>query len=208
VPKVVDAYSGSTKHSCRLRIRKEIFGGKTVSEHVILAAVDGSQNALIAAGVAARFAQLLGGRLGLVTALQVPSVPLGFGSGLFSGDLKQKLLEDARAEAEENLSGVAARIQEGCGLALPEYFIVQGSPEIEIPKIVAADERIIMVVVGQHGFGTESKPRGLPHALGGLGAKLSLALRIPVLLVPADAAEGQICGGILDLRLGKSQAED
>ncbi|MEL5847849.1 MAG: universal stress protein [Candidatus Igneacidithiobacillus chanchocoensis] len=169
-------------------------------KHLVLAAVDGSQNALVAAGVAARFAKLVSGRLGLVTVLQVPRVPLGFGSGLFSDDLRERLMEEARAEAEGALQGVAERIHTACGLLqMPEYFIVTGVPEVEIPKIVAADPQIIMVVVGRQGFGTESKPRGLPHALGDLGAKLSMSLRVPVLTVPADALEGQICAGIAQI---------
>ncbi|MCE5360659.1 universal stress protein [Candidatus Igneacidithiobacillus taiwanensis] len=170
-----------------------------MTEHLVLAAVDGSQNALVAAGVAARFAKLLSGRLGLVTVLQVPRGPLGFGSGLFSGGLRERLMEEARAEAEGTLQGVAERIHAACGLQMPEYFIATGVPEVEIPKIVASDPQIIMVVVGRQGFGTESKPRGLPHALGDLGAKLSMSLRVPVLTVPADALEGQICAGIAQI---------
>ncbi|MEY2341290.1 universal stress protein [Acidithiobacillus sp. IBUN Pt1247-S3] len=178
-----------------------------MAEHLILAAVDGSQNALVAAGVAARFASLLSGRLGLVTVLQVPQVPLGFGSGLFSEGLRDRLMQEARAEAEKTLQGVAERIHEACGLHLPEYFIASGVPEVEIPKIVAADAQIIMVVVGRQGFGTESKPRGLPHALGDLGAKLSLSLRVPVLTVPTDALEGQICAGVAQLGAEAKQEE-
>lgn len=182
-------------------IRRKIFRwGAQMAEHLILAAVDGSQNALVAAGAAARFASLLSGHLGLVTVLQVPRSPMGFGSGVFSEGLRDRLLEDARAEAEKNLQGVAERIHEACGLGMPEYFIAVGAPEVEIPKIVAANEGVIMVVVGRQGFGTEGKPRGLPHALGNLGAKLSLSLKVPVLTVPADALEGQICPGIENLR--------
>lgn len=185
-------------------IRKTFCGGVIMAEHLILTAVDGSQNALVAAGVAAKFASLLSGRLGLVTVLQVPRVPLGFGSGLFSDGLRDRLMEEARAEAEKTLQGVAERIHEACGLQMPEYFIATGIPEVEIPKIVVADPQIMMVVVGRQGFGTESKPRGLPHALGDLGAKLSLSLKVPVLTVPSDALDGHICAGIDKLR---SQAE-
>ena len=168
-----------------------------MSEHVILAAVDGSENALLAAAVAARFTHLLGGHLGLVTTLQVPTVPLGFGGGLFSSDLKNRLLVDARIEAEENLRGVAERIQEHCGILLPEYYLVEGAPEVEIPRLVEQDPHIIMVVVGQRGYGTESRPLGLSHLLGGLGAKLSLTLKVPVLMVPPDTPLDQICAGVM-----------
>ncbi len=179
-----------------------------MDDHLILAAVDGSQNALIAAGVAARLAKLLGGRLGLVTVLQVPRVPLGFASGLFTEGLRDRLMEEARTEAEKSLQGVAERIQQACGLALPEYFLATGVPEIEIPKIIESDSRIMMVVVGREGFGTESKPRGLPHALGDLGAKLSMTLKVPVLIVPQDLHENHLCEGLRQLTAAIESSEN
>ncbi len=168
-----------------------------MSDQVILAAIDGSENALLAAGVAARFSRLLDAHLGLVTALHVPSAPLGFGGGLFSGDLTQRLLAEARLEAESNLRAVAERIEEHCGIVLPEYFLLEGAPEIEIPRLVRENSQVIMVVVGQHGYGTESKPRGLPHRLGEFGAKLSLSLQVPVLTVPPDTRPELFCAGVL-----------
>ncbi|MBU2758950.1 universal stress protein [Acidithiobacillus sulfurivorans] len=167
-----------------------------MSAPVLLTAIDGSQNALLAAAVAARFSRLLGARLGLVTSLHVANDPLGFGGGLFSRDLTDRLLAEARLEAESNLRAVAERIEEHCDIGLPEYFLLEGDPEQEIPHLVQSLPETIMVVVGQRGFGTESKPRGLPHLLGGLGAKLSLALAVPVLLVPPDTNIDQLCSAV------------
>ncbi|PKY10425.1 universal stress protein [Acidithiobacillus marinus] len=169
-----------------------------MSDQVILTAIDGSQNALVAAAVAARFSRLLGMHLGLVTALHIPGDPLGFGAALFSSGLTDRLLAEARLEAESNLCAVAARIAEHCGIPLPEYFLLEGAPEQEIPRLVQSNPEVSMVVLGQRGFGTESKPKGLPHLLGGLGAKLSLTLSVPVLLVPPDMNLDQLCAPICD----------
>lgn len=167
-----------------------------MSDPVILTAIDGSQNALVAAAVAARFSRLLGAHLGLVTALHIASDPLGFGGALFSSGLTDRLLAEARLEAESNLRAVAERIAEHCGIRLPEYFLLEGAPELEIPRLVQSNSDISMVVLGQRGFGTESKPKGLPHLLGGLGAKLSLTLSVPVLLVPPNIDLDQLCAPV------------
>ncbi|WP_414039780.1 universal stress protein [Acidithiobacillus sp. M4-SHS-6] len=167
-----------------------------MSDQVILTAIDGSQNALVAAAVAACFSRLLGMHLGLVTALHMASDPLGFGGGLF--DLTHRLLAEARQEAECNLRAVAERIATHCGIRLPEYFLLEGAPEQEIPRLVQSDPEISMVVLGQRGFGTESKPKGLPHLLGGLGAKLSMTLSVPVLLVPPDTNPDLLCASVRD----------
>lgn len=168
-----------------------------MSEPVILAAVDGSENALVAAGVAARFAQLLGGRMGLVTALQIAGDSLAFGGGLLVGDLKNRLLEEARTAAEDNMRGVAERLQEQCRISMPEFFLREGSPEHEIPKLVQENPDVAMVIVGKQGYGTESRPRGLPHFLGGLGGKLSAALPVPVLIVPPDIHPELLCAQLI-----------
>jgi nucleotide-binding universal stress UspA family protein len=76
---------------------------------VILAAVDGSENSLVAAGVGARLATMLHARLGLVHVLDVP--PLNFWVRV-----EDRMKEDIRAQAEQLPTDVSRRIARACNL--------------------------------------------------------------------------------------------
>jgi len=162
---------------------------KPTPNGTILVAIDGSRNSLLAAGVAARMAAVLNTHLGLIHILDVP--PLSFWVGVES-----RMKEDIRAQAEARLTDTAARITEACGV-IPEFYIVEGVPEEEIQRAVKGDPEILMVVLGSHGVATEKKAElRLHRRMGRLGAKLTEALPVPVMLVPPDVPSSQICSGL------------
>lgn len=159
---------------------------------LILAGVDGSQNSLLAAGVAARMASLIGAHLGLIHVLDEPV--LGYWGGLHD-----RMAEDVRTEAETTLADVAQRVQRVCGMT-PEIFIETGLPEDAIPRVADAEAGVMMVVVGRHGLDGERHARPLHPRTGHVAAHLANLLSVPVVCVPPDIEVSQICDAIDQLR--------
>lgn len=159
---------------------------------LILAGVDGSQNSLLAAGVAARMASLTNAHLGLVHVLDEPV--LGYW-----GALHQRMTEEVREEAERTLSEVAQRVQRLCGVS-PEIFIENGLPEDAIARVAAREPGVMMVIVGRHGLDGEHHARLLNPRTGHVAAHLANHLSVPVMCVPPDIAASQICQAIDQLR--------
>lgn len=161
---------------------------------LIMAGVDGSQNSLLAAGVAARMASLIGARLGLIHVLDEPV--LGYWGGLH-----ERMVESVREEAEKTLTDVAERVQRVCGMT-PEIFIETGLPEDAMPRVVASEPGVVMMIVGRHGLGGERHTRPLHPRTGHVAAYLASHLSVPVTCVPPDIAASQICEAIEQLRSG------
>jgi nucleotide-binding universal stress UspA family protein len=159
---------------------------------LILAGVDGSQNSLLAAGVAARMASLIGARLGLIHVLDEPV--LGYWGGLHD-----RMAEDVREEAEKTLADVAQRVQRVCGMT-PEIFIETGLPEDAIARVAGREPGVMMVIVGHHGLDGEHHARLLNPRTGHIAAHLAGQLSVPVMCVPPDIASSHICEAIDQLR--------
>jgi nucleotide-binding universal stress UspA family protein len=147
---------------------------------------------MVAAGAAARLTRMLGGRLGLIHVLDVP--PLNFWVGV-----EARMKEDIRTQAEATLLQIAERVEAVCSV-VPEYFIVEGLPEVEIRLVVEADPAIVMVVAGRHGVGTERRAGlTLGRSLGRLSEKLAADLSVPVLIVPPEGGSSDVCPDLRDL---------
>ncbi len=161
---------------------------------LVLAAIDGSRNSVLAAGIAARLSRRLEARLGLIHVLDVP--PLNFWVGV-----ETRMKEDIRAHAEATLLHISEQIKAMCNV-LPEYHIVEGLPEAEIRRVVAAEPRVVMVVAGRHGVGTERRAAlALGRSLGRLSEKLASDLPVPVLIVPPEFIPSDLCPTIQGLDL-------
>ena len=156
-----------------------------MSKGVILAAIDGSQNSLLAAGLAARLASLLGAHLGLIHVLDEPVVG-------FWGGLAARMKSDIRREAEATLTEFAARVTESCGV-VPEFFIEEGLPEDAIPRVVETREHAMMLVLGRIGLDGERRAHMRQRAIGHVTNRLLHHLGLPVLTVPADVDPNRIC---------------
>ncbi|HKJ08898.1 MAG TPA: universal stress protein [Gammaproteobacteria bacterium] len=167
----------------------------------ILVAIDGSRNSLVAAGVGARMARLLDAHLGLIHVLDEPVV--SFWSGV-----ETRMKEERRNQAEVTLGEMTDRIREICDV-VPEFYIVEGTPEVEILRTVKADPQIMMLVTGSHGVATEKKSHlRLRRSGNHLGTRLSEALPVPILVVPPDIPESHICSAMAEYRASYDDASD
>jgi nucleotide-binding universal stress UspA family protein len=160
---------------------------------VILVAVDGSQNSILAAGVAARLVKMLHARLGLVHVLDVP--PLNFWAGL-----DERMKQDIRAEAERLLTGVSQRIAEACELT-PTFYIGEGPPVQEICRLASEDPGVLMVVAGRYGVASEKRSRLTQGHSGEISRRLVGQLPVPLLLVPPDIELAHICADFAGLMI-------
>jgi nucleotide-binding universal stress UspA family protein len=158
----------------------------------VLVAIDTSHNSLLAMGVAARMARLLGAHLGLIHVLGLPELSVW-------GGVEAKMKDEIRLEAERRLSEISEKMHEVCEI-LPEFFILEGLPEEVIPKVVAEDPSIIMVVAGRQGLASERHSHlRLRHSTGRVTAKLSKLLMVPLLVVPPDVPLSHICPAMADM---------
>jgi nucleotide-binding universal stress UspA family protein len=159
---------------------------------LILVAIDGSKNSLAAAGVGARMAKLLGGRLGLIHVLDLP--PLDFWVGVES-----RMKEELRTQAEATLSGISERIAALCDV-VPEHYIVAGLPEQQIERVVTADPTVTMVVAGRFGIGAEKySTLSFRRTMGHVVEKLVMQLAVPILVIPPDIHPSHICPTMSEL---------
>jgi nucleotide-binding universal stress UspA family protein len=138
---------------------------------VILVAVDGSENSLVAAGVGARLATMLHARLGLVHVLDVP--PLNFWVRV-----EDRMKEDIRAQAEQLLTDVSRRIAGACNLT-PSFYIVEGSPDAELCRLGREQSDVLMLIAGRYGMASERRSRLARAHSGGLARKLVRQLPVP-----------------------------
>jgi len=169
-------------------------GGHENAAGVVLVAVDGSENSILAAGVGARLARMLHARLGLLHVLDVP--PLNFWAGVES-----RMKEDIRTQAEANLTAVAQRISRVCNLT-PYFCIVEGLPDEEIARVAAEDPGTLMVIVGRNGIAAEKHSNlGMRHQIGGLTHKLARQLPVPLLVIPPDLHPSHICPSLAEAML-------
>lgn len=167
----------------------------------ILVAIDGSRNSMLAAGVGARMARLLDAHLGMIHVLDEPTLSFWVG-------VETRMKEEIRAQAEATLSDIADRIGKVCDV-VPEFYIVEGIPEQEIPRTIKQGENIMMLVLGSHGIATEKRSHlRLRRASGHLGTRLSEVLTVPLLMVPPDVSESLICSAMAEFREPQMRPEE
>ena len=166
----------------------------------ILVAIDGSRNSMLAAGVGARMAKLLDAHLGLIHVLEVPTLSFWVG-------VETRMKDDIRAQAELSLTEIAEKMSAVCDI-VPEFYIVEGLPEQEIPRVAAEDAQVMMVIAGRYGVATEkSSHLKLRRAMGHLTTKLAEHLRVPLLVVPPDIPLSQICAALAEMENPSPAAE-
>jgi len=168
----------------------------------ILVAIDGSRNSMLAAGVAARMCRLLNAHLGLVHVLEVPPT-LSFWVGV-----ETRMKDEIRAQAEQRLTDIAARMKDVCDI-VPEFYILEGLPEDEISRVAnEQDGELLMVIAGRHGVATETHSHlKLRRRAGHLTSKLAEQLRVPLMVVPPDVPLSHICPAMAEMHAGQPAAE-
>jgi nucleotide-binding universal stress UspA family protein len=163
------------------------------SPGTFLVAIDSSHNSMLAAGVGARMAKLLGAHLGLIHVLGLPEQS-------FWGGVEARMKDDIRAEAERRLTAISEKMYSVCEI-MPEFFIVEGLPEDEIQKVVVEDPSIIMVIAGRQGVSSEKHSHlRLRRARGHVTTKLMESLKVPLLVVPPDIPLSQICPAMAEMQ--------
>ncbi|MBI1422342.1 MAG: universal stress protein [Gammaproteobacteria bacterium] len=165
----------------------------TDSPGTILVAIDSSRNSMLAAGVGARMARLLNAHLGLIHVLGLPEQS-------FWGGVEARMKDEIRGEAERHLTAITEKMHSVCDI-LPEFFIVEGLPEVEIPKVVAEDSSIIMVIAGRYGVASEKHSHlRLGRARGHVTVKLMETLRVPLMVVAPDVPLSHICPAMAEMQ--------
>jgi nucleotide-binding universal stress UspA family protein len=165
----------------------------------VLVAIDGSYNSMLGAGVGARMARLLNAHLGLIHVLDVPALSIW-------GGVEARMKDEIRAQAERQLTEIAEKMNAVCEI-LPEFFIVEGLPEEEIPKVAHEDSSVLMVIAGRHGIATEKQSHlRLRRSAGHLTSKLSELLHVPLLVVPPDVPLSHICPAMAEMQASESRA--
>jgi nucleotide-binding universal stress UspA family protein len=154
----------------------------------ILACVDGSENSRIAASFAARLTRLTGAHLSLLHVLHTPTFAHWAG-------IKSQMKREIRDQAERMVAEVARGVEESCGI-MPEFFIEEGLPREKIVETVRGDPAIRMVVVGATGEQGHRRSTVTGSLARHLGDRLTADLSCPLLVVPPDMEEGELCAGI------------
>ena len=148
---------------------------------------------MLAAGVGARMAKLLGAHLGLIHVLGLPEQS-------FWGGVEARMKDEIRAEAERKLTEISDKMHEVCDI-LPEFFIVEGLPEDVIPKVVTDDPSIIMVIAGRQGVASEKHSHlRLRRTRGHVTTKLTETLKVPLMVVPPDIPLSHICPAMAEMQ--------
>lgn len=163
------------------------------SPGTVLVAIDSSHNSMLAAGVGARMAKLLGAHLGLIHVLGLPEQS-------FWGGVEARMKDEIRNEAERHLTELSEKMHEVCEI-LPEFFIVEGLPEDEILKVVTDDPTIIMVIAGKQGVASEKHSHlRLRRGRGHVTTRLMETLKVPLLVVAPDIHMSHLCPAMAEMR--------
>lgn len=144
-----------------------------------LVCVDDSQDARTALRFACLRARKTGGALSLAYVIE----PTGFRQW---GAVEEKILEDARREAQEVLENLSGEVFDEFGVR-PEFNVREGDKADAILAAVDEDESIHAVVVG-----CAPEGKGSNRLMMGLTAELTRRLRIPVTIVPGNLSDRQL----------------
>jgi len=144
-----------------------------------LAVVDGTPEAEVALHFASRRAKHTGGGVTLLAVLEPGDFQHWLG-------VKNIMMEEARAEAENLLHRLAAQVNDYAGIT-PELVIREGKRPEQIKQLIEEDHAIAVLVLGA-GTGTEG-PGPLVTLVAGGGDE---AFRIPVTIVPGSLTQEEV----------------
>ena len=89
---------------------------------------------------------------------------------------------------------------------LPEYYILDGLPEVEITKVVEKDPSIVMVIAGRQGVAIEKHSHfRLRRATGHVTTELSESLKVPLLVVPPNVPTSHICPVMAEMQIQEAE---
>jgi nucleotide-binding universal stress UspA family protein len=173
---VMGSVSGSVvrhAHCPVMVVRGETQAGEPTVGPIVVA-IDGSEEAELAARAAAELSGGTGSEIHLVVVLPTPARM--YGPHFYSADMEKQFLERARAEAREFLDAQAERVHSGGG-RVAQTYLATGRPEEEIVEL-AEEIGAGMVVMGSRGFG------GVRRALmGSVSGSVVRHAHCPVLII-------------------------
>jgi nucleotide-binding universal stress UspA family protein len=148
-------------------------GGVDLTGPIVLA-VDGSEEAKMAARAAAKLSAGTGSEVHVIYVL--PSPERLYSHHSYSEEMKESLLEQVRTEARTFLDEQARGVGSGGG-AVAQTYLATGRPDEEIVEL-AEEVGAGMVVIGSRGLG------GISRALlGGVSESVSRHAHCPVMVV-------------------------
>ncbi|MBM3502281.1 MAG: universal stress protein [Alphaproteobacteria bacterium] len=100
--------------------------------------------------------------------------------------VKEKMREEAQAEAEELLRNLAALVNQESGM-LPELVVREGDSRDVVLKLIDEDRDIRVLVLG-----ASSSDEGPGPLVSYIAGKISGSMHIPVTIVPGSLTDVQI----------------
>ena len=143
------------------------------AERVFLVVVDDSAEMKVALRYACRRARKTKGRVALLYAIE----PQDHQHWMAVGDLMR---EEARAEAEQLLQKLAAKVNDWTG-TMPVLYVREGARGDELFKLIEEEPSISILVLG-----ASPGPKGPGPLVSLVAGKMAGKLRVPVTIVPGD----------------------
>jgi nucleotide-binding universal stress UspA family protein len=143
------------------------------AERVFLVVVDDSAEMKVALRYACRRARKTGGRVALLYAIE----PQDHQHWMAVGDLMR---EEARAEAEQVLQKLAAKVNDWTG-TMPVLYVREGARGDQLFKLIEEEPSISILVLGAN-----PGPKGPGPLVSLVAGKMAGKLRVPVTIVPGD----------------------
>lgn len=151
------------------------------SGRTFLIVVDDSAEMRVALRFACGRARKTGGHIAMLRVVE----PAEFQHWAAVGDIMR---EEARAEAEQLMRGLADEVNELSG-KIPSIYIREGDPREELLKLLEEEDSISIVVLGS-GTGKEGPGPIISHLL----SKGRSRLTVPVTIVPGGLTDAQVDG--------------
>ena len=134
---------------CPVMVVRDESGGREPAAGPIVLAVDGSEEAKLAARAATELSERTGSEVHLVSVL--PTRERMYGPHFYSAEMEESLLEQARSEARTFLDTQSEEVRSGGGKA-GQTYLATGRPDHEIVEL-AEEIGAGLIVVGSRGLG-------------------------------------------------------
>ena len=173
---VIGSVSASVVHHahCPVLVVRDGRSGGADPEGPIVLAVDGSGESGLALGAAAEISSATGSAVHLIYVM--PTEAQLYGRHFYSGDVKESLLEEAKAQTRRFLEEQAEDVRSKGG-EVTQTYLATGRPDEEIVEL-AEEVSAGMIVIGSRGLG------GVRRALvGSVSDSVARHAHCPVLVV-------------------------
>lgn len=151
----------------------------TIKERVFLVVIDDSPELKVAIRYACRRARRSDGRVALLHVTE----PSGFGEWI---GVKQRILEEARQQAEAAMQRTASEVQKLSG-KMPMLYFREGDRREQVMSLIEEEPEISILVLA-----ASTGPKGPGPLVSALIGKFVGKLRVPVTIVPGNLSDEDI----------------